>query len=318
MSSSVRATVLYDAPGPAAIRRNRIYTAITIVVLLLVGWWVLDKLAANGQLEARRWTPFLQANTWTTYIVPGLVGTIKAAVVSIALALVFGIAFGLGRLSPNRLLRGFCAVVVEFFRAIPVLLLMIFLYQLFAVYNLVRPKGLAFWAVTVALTLYNGSVIAEILRAGINSLPRGQTEAAQALGLSHNQTMWRILLPQSFAAMLPAIIAQMVIALKDSALGYQIGYVEVVRSGTQVASANQNYLASLIVVAIIMILINYGLTMLATRVERQLRAGRARRNPFAKVPTAGRDVGLDTKDTVNVDWQAPEYSQIDNPVEKRF
>ncbi|OHO81724.1 glutamate ABC transporter permease [Corynebacterium sp. HMSC036E10] len=316
MPSSLRATVLYDAPGPKAVRRNYIYTAITITVLLLVGWWVLSKLATHGQLDAERWTPFTQGNTWTTYIIPGLVGTIKAAVVSVLLAIVFGVFFGLGRLAPNKLVRGFCAVVVEFFRAIPVLLLMIFLYQVFAVYKIVPPASLAFWAVVVALTLYNGSVIAEILRAGIKSLPRGQTEAAQALGLSHWQTMGKILLPQSVAAMLPALISQMVIALKDSALGYQIGYVEVVRSGTQVASANRNYLASLIVVAIIMILINYALTMLATRVERQLRAGRARRNPFAKVPTAGKEVGLDTKDTVNLDWQAPGYQQIDNPVEK--
>lgn len=318
MSSSVRATVLYDAPGPNAVRRNYIYTALTVVAVVLAGWWVLDNLAANGQLEARRWTPFLQGNTWTTYILPGLWGTIKAAVVSIVFAIVFGVVFGLGRLAPSKLVRGICAVVVECFRAIPVLLLMIFLYQVLAVYRLVPPKDLAFWAVVIALTLYNGSVIAEILRAGIKALPRGQTEAAQALGLSHWQTMGRILLPQSVAAMLPALISQMVIALKDSALGYQIGYVEVVRSGTQVASANQNYLPSLIVVAIIMILINYGLTMLATRVERQLRAGRARRNPFAKVPTAGKNVGLDTKDTANVDWQAPNYTQIDNPVEKRF
>ena len=82
MPSSLRATVLYDAPGPKAVRRNYIYTAITIAVLLLVGWWVLSKLATHGQLDAERWTPFTQGNTWTTYIIPGLVGTIKAAVLS--------------------------------------------------------------------------------------------------------------------------------------------------------------------------------------------------------------------------------------------
>lgn len=293
---------------------NRIYTAITLVVIALVAWWVLATLGSKGQLDAAKWTPFLHANTWKTYILPGLWGTIKAAVTSIILAIIFGVVFGLGRLAESRLVRGLCAVIVEFFRAIPVLLLMIFLYQLFAIYNVVPPRGLAFWAVTIALTLYNGSVIAEILRAGIRSLPKGQTEAARALGMSHWQTMWTILLPQSIAAMLPALIAQMVIALKDTALGYQIGYVEVVRSGTQSASANQNYLASLFVVGLIMIIINYALTMLAERVEKQLRAGRARRNIFAKVPeAAGAGVGLDTKDSVNVDWHAPDYTPLENP-----
>lgn len=228
------------------------------------------------------------------------------------MAIVFGVIFGLGRLSQNRFVRIVCAIVVEFFRAIPVLLLMIFLYQFFAVYKVVPPRALAFWAVVVALTLYNGSVIAEVLRAGIKSLPKGQTEAAHALGLSHSQTMWRILLPQSVASMLPALIAQMVIALKDSALGYQIGYVEVVRSGVQTASSFGNYLPSLIVVAIIMIAINYALTALATRVERQLRAGRARRNPFARVPQHPTQ-GLDTKDNVNADWHAPGYTEVQNP-----
>lgn len=314
MAQEVRATVLYDTPGPNGIRRNRIYTVITLVILALITWWVLDTLGANGQLTADKWSPFLEANTWNTYILPGLWGTAKAAVTSIIFAVVFGVLFGLGRLSQNAFVRAVCGVVVEFFRAIPVLLLMIFLYQLFAVYNIVPPSGLAFWAVVVALTLYNGSVIAEILRAGINSLPKGQTEAAQALGMSHSQTLWSILLPQAIAAMLPSLISQMVIALKDTALGYQIGYVEVVRSGMQAASANKNFLASLFVIAVIMILINYALTMLAERVERQLRAGRARRNIFAKVPEAtAAGVGLDTKDNVNVDWHAPGYEALENP-----
>ncbi|NLF91714.1 MAG: ABC transporter permease subunit, partial [Corynebacterium marinum] len=169
-----------------------------------------------------------------------------------------------------------------------------------------------FAAVVFGLTMYNGSVVAEILRSGIKSLPKGQTEAARALGLSHQQTMRTILLPQAIAAMLPALIAQMVIALKDSALGYQIGYVEVVRSGIQSASVNQNFLASLTVVAMIMILINWALTSLAQRVERQLRAGRARRNILAKVPEMP-DQGLETKDNVNVDWHDPDYVEIKNP-----
>ncbi|MDR7329528.1 amino acid ABC transporter permease [Corynebacterium guangdongense] len=312
--SNVRATVLYDAPGPVARRNNTVYSVITTVVLLAIIGWVLWTLNNNGQLAASKWRPFIDPQTWTTYLLPGLWGTLKSAVASIILAVVAGVLLGLGRLSEVALVRWICGIIVEFFRAIPVLLLMIFLYQFFAVYDVVPPRDLAFAAVVVALTLYNGSVIAEILRAGIKSLPKGQTEAARALGLSHRQTMWQILLPQAVAAMLPALISQMVIALKDSALGYQIGYVEIVRSGIQSSSANQNYLASLIVVAIIMIAINWGLTLLAERVERQLRAGRARRNIFAKVPEEP-DQGIDTKDNVNVDWHAPGYREIRNPAE---
>jgi glutamate transport system permease protein len=309
---TVRATVLYDAPGPRGRRVNTLLTIATAVVTLLVIGWIGWTLNNNGQLEAGKWTPFLDSQTWRTYLLPGLWGTLKSAFLSIILAMVVGVLLGLGRLSEAAWLRGICAVIVEFFRAIPVLLLMIFAYQLFAEYNMVPSRQLAFAAVVFALTMYNGSVVAEILRSGIRSLPKGQTEAARALGMSHQQTMRTILLPQAIAAMLPALIAQMVIALKDSALGYQIGYVEVVRSGIQSASFNQNFLASLTIVAIIMILINWALTSLAQRVERQLRAGRARRNILAKVPEMP-DQGLDTKDNVNVDWQAPGYVEIQNP-----
>lgn len=311
---SVRATVLYDAPGPKGRRNNRIYSLIAGIIFLAIIGWVAWTLNNNGQFEGRLWTPFLDTQTWTTYLLPGLRGTLFSAFASILLACVFGVVLGLGRLSENRLVRWICGVIVEFFRAIPVLLLMIFAYQLFAVYNVVPSRHLAFSAVVFALTLYNGSVIAEILRSGIRSLPKGQTEAAKALGLSHRLTLYRVLLPQAIAAMLPALIAQMVIALKDSALGYQIGYIEIVRSGIQSASYNQNFLASLVIVGIIMVLINRGLTTLAQRIERQLRAGRARKNIIAKVPEEP-DQGLDTKDNVNVDWHNPNYKQVRNPSE---
>ncbi|HLR48930.1 MAG TPA: amino acid ABC transporter permease [Corynebacterium sp.] len=311
---SVRATVLYDAPGPKGRRNNRIYSIVAGVVILAIMAWAAWTLNNNGQFEGKLWTPFLQSQTWTTYLLPGLRGTLFSAFASIVLACIFGVVLGLGRLSEHRIVRWICGVIVEFFRAIPVLLLMIFAYQLFAVYNVVPSRQLAFSAVVFALTLYNGSVIAEILRSGIRSLPKGQTEAAKALGLSHRLTMYRVLLPQAIASMLPALIAQMVIALKDSALGYQIGYVEIVRSGIQSASYNQNFLASLIIVGIIMVLINWGLTTLAQRIERQLRAGRARRNIIAKVPEQP-DQGIDTKDNVNVDWRAPGYKEITNPSE---
>lgn len=309
---SVRATVLYDAPGPRGRRNNIIFTILTAVFTVLVAGWIIWTLNENGQLTAAKWTPFLDSLTWRTYILPGLWGTLKSAFVSIILAMVLGVLLGLGRLSEMAWLRWICAVIVEFFRAIPVLLLMIFAYQMFAIYRMVPPRELAFAAVVFGLTMYNGSVIAEILRSGIKSLPKGQTEAARALGMSHAQTMRTILLPQAIAAMLPALIAQMVIALKDSALGYTIGYVEVVRSGIQSASYYRNFFAALLVVAAIMFLINFALTRVAQRIEYQLRAGRARRNIVAAVPHQP-DQGLETKDEVMVDWHDPEYKEIRNP-----
>ena len=311
---STRATVLYDAPGPRGNQINRLLTVATLVVAAAVLLWVGIRLNGNGQFEAEKWQPFLTGDMWTTYILPGLWGTLKAAVVSIILAIIVGTVLGLGRLSVVAPVRWLCTIIVEFFRAIPVLLLMIFAYQVFAIYGLVPTKHLAFGAVVFGLTMYNGSVIAEILRSGIRALPAGQEEAAIALGLSRRQTMFKILLPQAVASMLPALISQMVIALKDSALGYLIGYVEVVRSGLQAASWYKNYLAAMVVVAIIMILVNYLLSRLAERMENQLRAGRARRNIVAKVPQQ-KDVGVVTKDETNVDWHNPDYHNLKHDYE---
>lgn len=304
-----RATVLYDTPGPKAIRFNRILTAVTVVILLAIAVWVALTLAAKGQFEANKWSFMLDTTTWTTYILPGLLSTIIAAVVSIVLALVIGALLGVGRLNPYAPVRVLCGVIVEFFRAIPVLVLMLFAYSVFAMLQLFASDYLAFAAVVFGLTMYNGSVIAETLRSGIQSLPKGQQEAAIALGLSHRQTIYLVLLPQAVAAMLPAIISQMVIALKDSALGYMIGYVEVVRAGRQLGEYYGAMIPSLFVVAVILIAINFGLAKIAERIEYQLRAGRARRNIVAKVPHQ-RDMGVTTKDETNVDWHAEGHKDL--------
>ena len=216
---SANATVLYDAPGPKARARNRIITAAFAVAVIALVAWILLVLARNGQLAAEKWEPFIEWDTWTTWLLPGLWGTIKAAALSIILAVVLGTLLGIGRLSDHTWVRGVCGFLVEVFRAIPVLILIYFAYFLFAAYAVFPSSQLAFAAVVFGLTIYNGSVIAEILRAGIQSLPRGQTEAAQSIGLRKSQTMMVVLLPQAVTAMLPALVAQMVIALKDSALG---------------------------------------------------------------------------------------------------
>ncbi|MGK8512300.1 amino acid ABC transporter permease [Nocardia asiatica] len=269
---SAGASVLFDAPGPKARLRNNVYSVLVVAAVAAAAWLLYRGFAEKGQFTAEKWKPFLEAEVWSTYLLPGLRGTIVAALLSIVFALVLGMIFGILRLSEHRVVRWAAGAVVEVARAIPVLILMIFLFAVYSDYDLFKSEDLALAAVVTALTVYNGSVIAEIVRAGIRSLPKGQTEAAVALGLRKNQLMRLILLPQAITAMLPALISQMVVALKDSALGYQITYVEIVRSGQQLGAAEQNTIPALIVIAIIMIALNGALTLVATRLERRLRA----------------------------------------------
>jgi glutamate transport system permease protein len=270
-------SVLFDAPGPRARIRNRVISAVTAVVTLLILWVVYTRLEAKGQLTAAKWEPFLTANLWKTYIWPGIEGTLTAAAVSIVLALALGMALGVGRLSHIAPVRWVCSVVVEFFRALPVLIMMIFAYFLYAQEDVFPSKHLALAGVITGLTLYNGAVIAEIVRAGVNALPRGQAEAASALGLTWGQTMRAILLPQAITSMLPVLISQLVVVLKDSSIGFVITFVEVVRQGTQVGAAYGNYVPALIVIAILMISVNFALSHFATWVEGRMR--RSRRGP---------------------------------------
>ncbi|MBY4380543.1 amino acid ABC transporter permease [Rhodococcus fascians] len=282
MSDAV--AVLYDVPGPKAVLRYRILTVVVAVISLGIAFLIYRALDSKGQLTAEKWDPFLESTTWTTYLLPGIQGTLVAAALSIVFALILGAVLGIGRLSDHRAVRIVSGAIVELFRAVPVLILMIFLYAVYADYEVFKVKYLALAAVVTGLTLYNGSVIAEIVRAGVNSLPKGQREAASALGMRKSQVMTLVLLPQAVTAMLPAIISQMVVALKDSALGYIIGYVEVVRSGQQVGAFYSNYLPSLIIVAVIMIIINSALTKLATVVERRLRSRKRKGGTAAVVP----------------------------------
>jgi glutamate transport system permease protein len=265
---------LYDVPGPRGKALNIAVSVLCVLGLAGVGSWVWSALAEKGQLVAEKWVPFLTPDMWLTYLLPGIVGTLQAAAFAIVLAIILGILLGVGRMSEKRIVRYCCGAVVEFFRAIPLLILMIFCFQLFADYALFPSTELAVAAVVTGLALSNGAVIAEIVRAGIKAIPRGQGEAAIALGLGHGQTLRMVLLPQAVTAMLPAIVAQLVVALKDTALGYQITYVEAVRQGIQAGSAYSNYIPALMVIALVMIAINLALSRLATYFENRLRSGR--------------------------------------------
>jgi glutamate transport system permease protein len=264
-------TILFDAPGPKARRRHAIMAAVVGLVTLGIVVWVLMRLGDKGNLTADKWNPFLRTDTWTEYLLPGIVATIKAAAVSIVLAGVLGLLLGMGRLSHNTTLRWFSSVFVEFFRAVPVLIMMIFSFNLYAIYEVFPPEQLALAGVVTGLTFYNGAVVAELLRAGVGSLPSGQREAGLSIGLTPAQTLRAILLPQALTAMLPAIVGQLVVVLKDSALGFIITYTELLSQGQTLGTARANTLPALIVTAVIFITINYLLTVFAGRIERRMR-----------------------------------------------
>ncbi|MFE5943897.1 amino acid ABC transporter permease [Streptomyces sp. NPDC056480] len=281
-------SVLYDTPGPRAKRRNLLFTIGFLAVLALVAWWVLAALNDKNQLAADKWSPFVtDSRVWTTYLLPGLTETLKAAGLAILIALPLGALLGVGRLSDHRWVRVPVGAVVEFFRAIPVLLLMVFANALYREFTTVSSDFRPLYAVVTGLVLYNASVIAEIVRAGVLSLPRGQGDAAEALGLRKGQTMMYVLLPQAVTVMLPALVSQLVVIVKDTALGGALlGFTELLSQNRQItANYGANTIATFTVIALIYIALNSIVTALAGRLEKRLRQGK--KSAVAAIPAQG-------------------------------
>ena len=264
MSSSV----LFDVPGPRTRARHRLYSVITLVLIVAFIVWAVKRLYDNGQFEDRILERLVAGNVWNA-ILEGLTATLIAAAISIVTSVVVGFLLAVARLSDHGWVRWPATVFVEFFRAVP-LLLMIFLF--FKAYQ--RNLGLdgdvaALTGLVTGLTLYNGSVLCEVFRAGINAVPKGQKEAAYALGMRKTQVMMLVLAPQSIKFILPAIISQCVVVLKDTSLGFIITYDELLRQAKNIATYVGSSFMTYAMVAVLYIAINSLLALAATWAERR-------------------------------------------------
>jgi glutamate transport system permease protein len=262
--------VLFDTPGPRARIRHRLLAVLGGLVLAgiiaYIGWRFYD----SGQFTARKWE-WIQYKVIQEDLANAVLATLQAFALGAVLALVFGAIFAAGRLSEHKPVRMVAGFVVELFRAIP-LLILIFLFY----YGLPTAgvKMSPYMAVVLGLMLYNGSVLAEIFRAGVQALPRGQAEAAYALGMRKTQVMVQILLPQALRSMMPTIISQLVVLLKDTALGFLITYEELLRFAQRIGGDGQfsrPFVPTALVVAAIYIGICLLLTWLATYLQKRER-----------------------------------------------
>jgi glutamate transport system permease protein len=261
------ATVLFDAPGPRGVRRHRLIAVATVIGIVTVIALVVWKLYIEDQLTAEKWEPFVTPAI-LELVLEGLVDTLIAAVIAIAGAVVFGVIFGVGKLSDHAVVRWPCWIVVEFFRAVPLLLLIIFIWTWQG-----NPLG-TIVPLVIGLILYNGSVLAEVFRAGINAVPKGQSEAAASIGMRKTQMMRIVLLPQAVKIMLPAIISQCIVALKDTSLGYAILAPGLTFVGREIFRTFDNRLATGLVLAAVYVVLNLLLSWLAEYLQRRMGAPR--------------------------------------------
>lgn len=290
--------VLYDAPGPRARRRATIGALGAGVVLAGVVAFVVLRLVDAGQFSMELWGPLIDPGNESFQAVwrilgQGLVNTLKAAALAMTLSVVLGTVIAVGRLSLGRAGRGPLIVLIELLRGLPVVILIYFGVRVLPDVGVDLsglPGGRELWGLVLGLTAYNMVIFAEIVRAGVNSLPRGQREAGLAVGLTSGQTMRSIQLPQAFRIMLPAIISQLVVVLKDTSLIAFVGnYAELLSEGERLVQNLGNPIQTFTVIALIYIAINYALSKLAEYVQRRLsrRGVRAVERTEQRTTTAG-------------------------------
>ena len=264
--------VLFDQPGPKGRRTIRIINWIAgfvfVALLVLVLMRLHNPPDGENQLSWELWKPALEAEAWVDFYLPGLWATVRASAVAVVGAVLFGLLFGIGRLVPNEPIRLISGAIVEFARAVPVLLLMIFFWRWFAFSGLPSP---AYWAVVLALVIYNGSVVAELVRSGVGNLPNGQREASMALGLTQTQSLIEVEVPQAVVAMLPAAITQLVVVLKDTALGSIIMYTDLLQESRRLGSMYFNILQTLLVAGVVYFFACWLLSRLAEWLPSRLR-----------------------------------------------
>ncbi|WP_424211120.1 amino acid ABC transporter permease [Streptomyces sp. BI20] len=274
LHGDLESSALYDIPGPKAVRRHLMYGVLSTVVIVAIVVWVVWLLFHTGQFSAAKWSPFTYKGI-QELLLRGLGNTLKAFALASVLSLVLGAVLACGRLSDHRPVRWVATALVEFFRAMPVLVMIFFVFVALKVQPLP--------ALVTGLTLYNGSVLAEVFRTGIVTVDRGQREAAYALGMRKTQVMTYVLAPQGVRAMLPAIISQLVVALKDTSLGFLITYEEFLHAGKLIAS-NLDYDLPFIPVVMIISPIYIGMCMLLSWFAVRM-ARRQRRNPKVHAAT---------------------------------
>ncbi len=258
------ASVLFDAPGPKTRARHRLYAVVSGIILAGLVGLLIWQLERKGQFAYDLWEPFVTPKIMNV-ILEATLKTLQAAVFAIAGALVFGVIFGVGKLSDHRAPRWFSWLVVEFFRAVP--LLMVIIATWYAIGP--QPGANAFQALVLGLILYNGAVFAEIFRAGINAVPKGQAEAAYAIGMGKSMVMRIILIPQAVKIMLPSLISQAIVALKDTSLGYAVLAPGLTYAVKEISGTFRNTIQTALVIALIYIVLNLLLTMLATWAQKR-------------------------------------------------
>ncbi|HJG30436.1 MAG TPA: amino acid ABC transporter permease [Collinsella ihuae] len=257
---------LYEAPGPRTRRRMIIGTVLSLAAVAVGIALIVRQFYVTGQLAPRYWTFLGQATTWR-YLFQGFRGTLAVALTAGVLSLILGLVLMLGRTSGIKPLSVACRIVTDFFRGVPSLLLIYFFFLVVPQYGI---KLSSFWMITLPVMLAASGVLAEVLRAGVNAVPRGQVEAAMSLGMRPARIMFKIVLPQAIRFVIPSLISQLVVVVKDTTVAYVVSYPDLMQNA-RVLITNYDALVSMyFTVAVVYILLNFAINKLSAVIAERL------------------------------------------------
>ena len=259
---------LYEAPGPKTKKRIVIFTAVSLAALAALIFLIIRQFYITGQLNAKYWSLFTRFTTWK-FLAEGLVGTLQVALVSSVVAFVIAFLLMVGRINRNKIVSWISTALIELSRGIPTLL---FIYFFFLVAPQLGLKLPTFWKISLPVALSAAGVVAEVLRSGVNAVPKGQTEAAVALGMRNVTVFTKIVFPQAFRYVIPSLISELVIVLKDTTFAYVVSYADLMQNARVLISNYDALLSVYLVVALIYILINYLLNQASVAVAKRLKA----------------------------------------------
>lgn len=259
--------MLYEAPGPRAQKRIRFFTVLAVLLLAGLLVLVIRQFAVTGQFAEKYWSFFTRITTWR-FLGEGLLTTLEAALTGSAIAFALGFLLMRGKIRRNRVLNAASTALIEFTRGVPTLL---FIYFFFLVVPKTGWKPSAFWKITLPCAISACGVVAEALRSGVNAVPKGQTEAALSLGLTETRLFYKVIFPQAFRFVIPSLIAELVIVLKDTTFAYIVTCADLMQNAKVLISNYDAMLSVYLVVAVIYILINYVLNKISDRLAMRLR-----------------------------------------------
>lgn len=265
-SGSIR-DFLYEAPGPKTRRRTGIATALVLVLLAGLLIAVIRQFYVTGQLSGRYWAFFGRLTTWR-FLGQGLLTTVEAALTGSVISFSLGFLLMRGRMRKNPIVRAISTGIIEFTRGVPTLL---FIYFFFLVVPQSGIKLSAFWKITLPCAISACGVVAEALRGGVNAVPKGQREAALSLGYRETLLFYRIIFPQAIRFVIPSLIAELVIVLKDTTFASIVSCADLMQNAKVLISNYDALLSIYLVVAVIYILINYLLNKLSDRLARHMK-----------------------------------------------